>query len=142
MPERDLQIDPRMTYGDLRRYADTLDVTVCSDILPDGVNGLYDETTRTILIDRSLRYTQKRCTLVHELVHWSYSDRFCRPSLSMKAESRTKRITAQTLVPGKYLDLLGAEYDGEASLIAADLDVTVGILEDYRKLVLPRLTLL
>ncbi|MCX8646280.1 hypothetical protein J3T92_06630, partial [Bifidobacterium sp. B4081] len=27
-----------------------------------------------ILIDRSMTYTQKRCTLVHELIHWQHAD--------------------------------------------------------------------
>ena len=36
--------------------------------------GFYDETTRTILIDRQLIYCQKRCTLVHELIHWQHTD--------------------------------------------------------------------
>ncbi|KAE8130248.1 MULTISPECIES: ImmA/IrrE family metallo-endopeptidase [Bifidobacterium] len=138
MPERDLRIDRRMTYGDLRRYADTLDVTVCSDRLPAGVNGVYDEQTKTIVIDRSLRYTQKRCTLVHELVHWSYFDSSCVGLASTKAETRTRRLTARTLVPGKYLDMLGSEYDGEPALIANELNVTVGVLEDYWRLVYSR----
>lgn len=138
MPERDLDIDPRMTYGDLRRYADTLDVTVCSGTLPKGVNGVYDESTGTIVIDRTLRYTQKRCTLVHELIHWSYHDLSCRPAMSSKAECRTRRLTAQTLVTGKYLDMLGDEYEGQPALIANDLNVTVSVLEDYWKLVYQR----
>ncbi len=135
MPGRDLSVDPGMTYGDLRRYADTLDVEVCSDILPRGVDGVYDEETRMIVIDRTLRYTQKRCTLVHELVHWSYHDRSCAPGLDAKAECRTRRLTAQMLVPGKYLDMLGDEYEGDETHIANDLNVTVGVLRDYVRLV-------
>lgn len=138
MPERDLSLDYRMTYGDLRRYTDTLDVEVCSDILPRGVNGIYDEFTRMIIIDRTLRYTQKRCTLVHELMHWSYYDLACSPGLDVKAECRTRRLTAQVLVPGKYLDMLGDEYEGQPALIANDLNITVSVLEDYWKLVYPR----
>ena len=41
-----------MTYGQMRNYADTLNVTISSALLPAGMPGFYDETTRTILIDR------------------------------------------------------------------------------------------
>ena len=43
-----------MTYGQMRRYADTLNVTIGSALLPEGMTGFYDEATRTILIDRQL----------------------------------------------------------------------------------------
>jgi len=43
-----------MTYGQTRHYADTLNVTIGSALLPEGMTGFYDEATRTILIDRQL----------------------------------------------------------------------------------------
>lgn len=138
MQEREFQIDPHMSYGDLRRYADTLDVTVSSDTLPTGINGIYSEPVRTILIDRNTSYTQKRCTLVHELVHWSYWDGSCDPRNLPKCETRTRRLTAQMLIPMKDAERLGEEYEGELSPIAAELDVTIQVLRDYQSLVLPK----
>ena len=63
-----------MTYRQTRHYADTLNVTIGSALLPEGMTGFYDEATRTILIDRQLIYCQKRCTLVHKLIHWQHAD--------------------------------------------------------------------
>jgi Zn-dependent peptidase ImmA (M78 family) len=136
MPERDLDIDPRMTYGDLRRYADTLDVTVCSGPLPKGIDGVYDEGTGTIVIDRTLRYTQKRCTLVHELVHWSHGDSACVPVIHMRIENRTRRETATLLVSPTDYALAETMYEGDVALIALELDVTEQVVKDYQELVL------
>lgn len=136
MPERDLDIDPRMTYGDLRRYSDTLDVTVCSGTLPKGINGVYDEGTGTIVIDRTLRYTQKRCTLVHELVHWSHGDSTCVPVIHTRIENRTRRETAMLLVSPTDYALAETMYEGDVAHIAAELNVTEQIIVDYRDMVL------
>ena len=73
----DLPIDRRMTYGAMRRAIIGLPVTVSSAILPDGLWGCYDDENRVILIDRRLTYTAKRCTLVHELLHWRHGDTGC-----------------------------------------------------------------
>ena len=73
----DLPIDRRMTYGAMRRAIIGLPVTVSSAILPDGLWGCYDNENNVILIDRRLTYTAKRCTLVHELLHWRHGDTGC-----------------------------------------------------------------
>ncbi|MCI1889614.1 ImmA/IrrE family metallo-endopeptidase [Bifidobacterium crudilactis] len=138
MPERDFHIDCSMTYGDMRRYAEALDVAISSELLPAGVKGIYDENLRMIIIDRSLDYTQKRCTLVHELFHWSYFDNSCDPVLHAKAEKRTRRLTAELLVPAKRFDCVDPEYEGDAALIANDMNVTMQVLRDYKELVLDR----
>jgi Zn-dependent peptidase ImmA (M78 family) len=136
MTERDLDIDPRMTYGDLRRYAETLDVTVCSGPLTKGINGVYDEGTGTIVIDRTLRYTQKRCTLVHELVHWSHGDDTCNGVMGARMERRTRRETATMLVSPDDYALAETMFDGDVAHIAAELDVTCQVVKDYRDMVL------
>lgn len=136
MPERDLDIDPRMTYGDLRRYADTLDVTVCSGPLPKGIDGVYDEGTGTIVIDRTLRYTQKRCTLTHELVHWAHGDDSCNGIMGARMEHRTRRETAALLLsPVEYASAENV-YEGDVVLMAAELNVTIQVVKDYQELVL------
>ena len=65
----------QLTYGQMRNAIIGLDVCVCSALLPDRTYGLYDESKRLILIDRRMTYTRKRCTLMHELVHWLHGDR-------------------------------------------------------------------
>ena len=77
---RPLPLNLRDTYGHVRMaiYGAGLDVEIRSaDHLPNGMMGCYSERTRTILIDRRLPYVAKRCTLVHELVHWSHGDDRC-----------------------------------------------------------------
>ena len=138
MPERDFHIDSSMTYGDMRRYADMLDVTICSDLLPQGIEGIYDEALRMIVIDRSLDYTQKRCTLVHELVHWSHGDDSCNGVMGARMERRTRRETAALLIPQLEYATLENIYEGEAYLMAAELNVTEQVLRDYKELILDR----
>ena len=47
-----------------------------------------------ILIDRSMTYTQKRCTLLHELIHWQHADKTTTGVYGARIEHRTKRETA------------------------------------------------
>lgn len=141
MRGRELHIDSHMTYGDLRRYAATLDVTICSELLAPGINGFYSEAVRTIIIDRSMSYTQKRCTLVHELTHWSHGDCRCVGIMHERCENRARRETAMTLIPVSDYALLEREYEGEPFQIAMELDVTKQIIDDYRALAIPRMAL-
>ena len=39
-----------MACGQMRRYADNLNVTIGSALLPAGMTGFYDEAIRTILL--------------------------------------------------------------------------------------------
>lgn len=131
----DLPIDRRMTYGAMRRAIVGLPVTVSSAILPDGLWGCYDDETRVILIDRRLTYAAKRCTLVHELLHWRHGDTGCSNN-SSKLERRARRETALTLVNPTELALLERMYEYE-SQIADELNVTTQVLEDYRRTITP-----
>lgn len=133
-----LSIRSDMTYGELRNYAAQLGVTVFSDHLPKGVNGIYDDIYRAIVIDRDVTYRVKRCALVHELIHWSYRDDACNGHTSNKYEIRTRRETARLLIPTKRYESIGDEYCGEGHLMAIDLDVTMQVLTDYKELVLDR----
>lgn len=139
MPATELGITPHMTYGQMRGYAASLGVDVCSDNLPDDKQGMYVRTLNLIMIERDTTYRVKRCALVHELVHWEYQDAGCRGVAGMKSERRARLLTASLLVsPAEYAS---AEeiYDGERLCMASELDVTVQVLDDYRELVLPRL---
>lgn len=71
-----LPISPRMSYGQIRMalYQVAPDLHVASTRLPGKLDGIYCLTTNTVLIDRRITYTRKRCALVHELVHWQHGD--------------------------------------------------------------------
>lgn len=127
----DLPISGDMTYGAMRRAIIGLPVTVSSAILPDGLWGCYDNENNVILIDRRLTYTAKRCTLVHELLHWRHGDTSCDRVAQSREEHRTRRETALTLVNPTELALLERMYEYE-SQIADELNVTTQVLEDYR----------
>ena len=121
-----------MTYGQMRRYADTLNVTIGSALLPEGMTGFYDEATRTILIDRQLIYCQKRCTLVHELIHWQHADTTRAGVYGSRSENRTRRETALKLVNPLEYQTAEAMYEGDPYQIACELDVTLQIIQDYQ----------
>ena len=122
-----------MTYGQMRRYADTLNVTTSSALLPAGMTGFYDEATRTILIDRQLIYCQKRCTLVHELIHWQHADTTRAGVYGSRLENRTRRETALKLVNPLEYQTAEAMYEGDPYQIACELDVTLQIINDYQR---------
>lgn len=127
---RTLPVDTHLNYGPLRMqiYAMGLDVRVDSvDRLDGDLSGCYCERTRTILIDRRLSYTAKRCTLVHELVHWAHADAGCGVR-----ERRTRLETARLLIdPADYM-LAEQVYEGDVWHIAEELNVTPQVVLDYR----------
>lgn len=132
-------IGPHDTYGALRGLADRLGINVRSRPLPDELCGYYVRRLNLIVIDRTMTYREKRCTLVHELCHWRWSDEFKGLSVDDKLERRTKRETAAILVNESEYRQAEGEYDGNDRLIAVELDVTRQIIDDYRELVLPGL---
>lgn len=127
----DLPIDRRMTYGAMRRAIIGLPVTVSSAILPNGLWGCYDNETRVILIDRRLTYAAKRCTLVHELLHWRHGDTGCSND-SSKLERRARRETALTLIDPLRYGMLEQMYEGNSWNISQELEVTQQVLGDFR----------
>ena len=129
----DLPISRDMSYSDMRRAAACLPVTISSAILPGSLWGCYDASNDVILIDRRLTYTAKRCTLVHELLHWRHGDDGCSSDRS-KRERRVRRQTALMLVNPVELATLERMYDDDLWSIADELDVTMQVLEDYRRI--------
>lgn len=127
----DLPIDRRMTYGAMRRAIVGLPVTVSSDILPNGLWGCYDAENHVILIDRRLTYAAKRCTLVHELLHWRHGDTGCSND-SSKLERRARRETALTLIDPLRYGMLEQMYEGNSWNISQELEVTQQVLGDFR----------
>ena len=127
------------SYGQMRWAINDLPVQVKSAHLPDNVYGAYDESKQLILIDLGLTYTQKRCTLAHELIHWQYGDDTCVGHCGIKQELRARRCAAQLLVSVLEYELVERVFDGERFLMAAELGVTVDVVCDFQELVLPRL---
>ena len=94
--------------------------------------GFYDEATRTILIDRQLIYCQKRCTLVHELIHWQHADATRAGIYGSRLERRTRRETALKLINPLEYQTAETMYEGDPYQIACELDVTLQIINDYQ----------
>lgn len=136
---RDLPSLHGLSYGAMRRVADNLDVEVRSAILPHGYYGLYDDRQRLIIIHRNMTYTMKRSTLTHELVHWAHGDDAFRGVAGNRMERRTRRQTAMLLVDPLEYAQVEQVYDGDVFRIAAELDVTKQVVEDYQNMVLSRI---
>ncbi|WP_204316618.1 hypothetical protein [Bifidobacterium ramosum] len=114
-------------------YESAPGLTVMSDLLPGKMDGVYCRSTDTILIDRRITLTKKRCALVHELVHRWYGDDGD-GQYSAWQESRCRLETARLMVRlDEYAD---AErmYEGDVFLIAAELDRTVQVIQDFQRL--------
>lgn len=74
------------------------------------------------------------CTLCHELVHARYHDSGCSTTYGVKAERRARRETSPGLInPMEYVSAK-ALCEGDAYRIACELDVTLQVVEDYRRL--------
>lgn len=129
-------ISTHVSYGELRRLADSLGVNVCSQLMSGGIMGCYDRENNAIIINRGMTYRRKRCALVHELVHWSNLDTMCGWLIDNRIEHRTRRKTAQLLVNLDEYKQAEIAYDGNIGLMASDLDVTKQVVEDYQHLVL------
>lgn len=87
---------------------------------------MYDAETDTILISLGMTYTQKRCTLVHELVHREHGD------VDGLHEMRTRLETAKILVDPKQLAVEETMYGTDYAQIADNLDMTTPVLLDFR----------
>lgn len=124
-----------MTYGQMRAACyGVAGLTVASALLPDDLMGVYSERSGTILVDRRLTYTQKRCVLAHELSHWRHGDEGCAGVASHLEESRARRETALLLVDPVRLMVAETMY-GNLWAIAAELDVTLQVASDYRSVI-------
>jgi Zn-dependent peptidase ImmA (M78 family) len=138
MKARELPPLHGLTYGAMRSKAADLDVHIESSILPDGYCGIYDDAANTILIHRDMKYTLKRCTLVHELVHWAHRDGGCYGIMQRRAEYRTRRETAVRLISPAEYAIAEQIYEGDVFRMANELDVTKQVIEDYQNLVLSK----
>lgn len=129
-----LPLSPRMSYGQMRMalYDVAPDLHVASAWLPGKLDGIYCLATNTVLIDRRITYTRKRCALVHELVHWQHGDDTSNGCRGGKKERRCRRETAMLLINSAEYALAERMYDGNPYQMAAELNVTVQVVEDYK----------
>lgn len=136
--DRTVAIDRRMCYDTMRNVVSRTPWApyVFEEELPGDLNGIYDEDSRIVVIDPRLNERQKRCTLTHELLHWTRGDICDATSYTDKAERHARRETARFLID--LPDYIRSEsiYEGETFSMAVDLNVTVSVLEDYRTLLL------
>ena len=118
-----------MSYGDMRRWADMtlhgLRIYSTKELRDTNVCGYYSPVYDTILISLGMTYTQKRCTLVHELVHREHGD------TGHAHEDRTRTETARILIDPRKFAEEESMYDTDYAQIADDLDVTESVLADY-----------
>ena len=131
-----LPISPRMSYGQMRMalYQAAPDLHVASARLPGKLDGIYCLSTNTVLIDRRITSTRKRCALVHELVHWQHGDDTTHGCFGGRNERRCQRETAMLLINPTEYALAERMYDGNPYQMAAELNVTVQIVHDYMTL--------
>jgi hypothetical protein len=77
-----------------------VNVSVKSAALADGVMGLWDPAERTIWLDSGLTQGERRCTLMHELVHAERGDGSCATALdTIKREVTVHHEAARRLLP-------------------------------------------
>lgn len=131
-----LPVSPRMSYGQMRMalYGVAPELHVFSAQLPGKLEGIYCRETNTVLIDRRITYVRKRCALVHELVHWQHGDDTSDGCAGSRIERRCRRETAMLLINPTAYALAERMYDGEPNQMAAELNVTVQVIEDYRQI--------
>lgn len=107
-------------------------VRVVETRLPGDVCGLYSESRLLVLVDSGMADWQKRCALVHELVHWEHGDTSCSWMQRSRVEARARREAARLLIPVEDYARAERECGANAWLLACRLQVTVQVLEDFR----------
>lgn len=94
--------------------------------------GQYDARTRTITLHDRLNNRQRLCTLQHELIHAEHHRDGLMILGKAKEESLTRRQTAKRLITMSDYATAEDMCDGSPWHMAAELGVTVEVLEDFR----------
>ena len=124
----------RITIDVLERQAEHMGLKVLESDIPGTTCGLYCDRLRTIWLADWLNDRQRLCTLCHELVHAKYRDLGCGTRFGVKCERRARRETASTLISPVEFAMAEEVYGDNAWMMAAELGVTIQVLEDYRQL--------
>lgn len=72
-------------------------LTITRALLPDGVKAYYYPDLDTIVLDERLSEAEKRCTLMHELVHRAMEDDLPE-GMDRWQERRCRALTAAALI--------------------------------------------
>lgn len=124
----------RITIDVLERQAEAMHVRILETDIPGTTCGLYCDQLNTIWLADWLNDRQRLCTLCHELVHAKYHDLGCGTRFGAKCERRARRETALTLISPSEFAMAERMWDGDTWHMAAELNVTTQVLEDYRRL--------
>lgn len=124
----------RITIDVLERQAEAMHVRILETDMPGITCGLYCERLNTIWLADWLNDQQRLCTLCHELVHAKYRDLGCGTRFGVKCEHRARRETALTLISPSEFAMAERMWDGDTWHMAAELDVTMQVLTDYRQI--------
>lgn len=74
-------------------------LTICTERLPDGMRACYYPAIDTVVLDDRLTAAEKRCSLMHELVHRALEDDPDLPDhLDALQERRCRAETARLLI--------------------------------------------
>lgn len=128
----------RITIDALERQAHGLHVRIVDIDMPGTTCGLYCDRLRTIWLADWLNDRQKLCTLQHELIHARYRDLGCGSRYDARCERRARRKTALSLISPMAYGAAEEMWDGDAWHMAAELGVTMQVLEDYRLILAER----
>ena len=105
-------------------------MTITTHRLDDGTKGLWFPDHDTIVLDDRLTQAERRCTLMHELVHRARRDDPCLPPhLAEKQERACRERTARLLI--RLDDLIDALlWDQQPRALADALWVDEETLQD------------
>lgn len=100
--------------------------------LPDDLMGRWIPDASTIELDDRLTQTERRCTLVHELVHRLHKDLPTLPPELLEIQERQcEKRAAKLLIPlNQLLDALLWSHDEHEAEIADQLWVDIPTLRD------------
>jgi Zn-dependent peptidase ImmA (M78 family) len=105
-------------------------LTITTALLPDGVKAYYYPEIDTIVLDERLSNAEKRCALMHELVHRAMQDDGDLPEhLDLVQERRCRAVTARSLID--IFDLGDAlQWSDDPHELAEHLVVDIETLND------------
>jgi len=118
---------------DLLRRAAEEGLTVHACRLPPGLLGCYEPDASRIWFDLGLTPAERRSVIAHELGHHYYRHRESTPSNERAAD---RYAAAMLIDPAEYARLEPIHPD--ADTLADELQVTVTVIEAFRRLVLTR----
>lgn len=96
-------------------------------MLPPGIRGMWQG--RVIVLDSTLDRVERRCTLMHELVHFERGIGWpdATEATMVREEAKVRREVAARLVPaGELADLVRCRHPEPVSarMVAEEFDVT------------------